>query len=446
MNEAYSSYPASNFLSESKGRSVWNFIPLSIYLLLPMLFFSTHGSVPILMTYGNNDVIAGTGVSALRTLIGMSIVGTVVIICIGAMQPHWRMLLATFVREPLIAFLPLLAIFSVAWSQEPLTTFRKGLWLLVSTFFAIYLSRAMAPRQLARQLMFVGTVGAVASVLFCLALTSVAVDHLGQNAGSWQGIYPQKNSFGMAMVFLLTPVFLPSEATGIRRVHRVLYAILLLFLIGMSQSRTSWGVAIFYIGLMAILRLIGKFPRVQSVLVAFLAVSVVLGVAIVAYSHFDEVITLMGRDSTLSGRTIIWSAVMNAINKRPLLGYGYEGFWIGFHGEAVNVVLTAHFSLTHAHDGFLNLWLDLGVVGLVGFLLMLLPAIKNTLIAFGPGRSPFVDWYIGLIFITLIYNVDESFLLRNMDLMWILFLVACLGLSEAARSTLALYRRSQIPA
>lgn len=443
MNEAYSSYSGEDFLSRSKGRSIRTLIPQSIYLLLPLLFFSTHGSVPILMTQGNNDFIAGTGVSSIRALAGMSIVAMIVIICVGAMQPVWKTLLSTFLREPLIAFLPILAILSAAWSQEPVTTVRKGVWLLVSTFFAIYLSRGMTPRQLARQLMFVGVVAALASIFLCLALPSYGVDHVGQNAGSWQGIYPQKNSFGMALVFLLTPVFLPSEASGVRQLHRVLYGLLLLFLIGMSQSRTSWGMAILYMALMVVLRIIGKFPRVQSTLLVALGGLIIICVAAVAYSHLDEVTALMGRDNTFSGRTVIWSAVMNSINKRPLLGYGYEGFWIGFQGEAVNVLLTARFSLTHAHDGFLNLWLDLGLVGLGGFILLLLPVMKNTLISFGPGRSPFVDWYIGLIFLTLVYNVDESFLLRNMDLQWILFLVGCLGLSEAARSTLASRAQTQ---
>jgi exopolysaccharide production protein ExoQ len=443
MNEAYSPHHEVNFLAEGESKSLRNIFSLHFYLLLPMLLFSTHGSVPILM--GSNDVISGTGVSTFGTIAGMAIVGGVVIICLGAMQPSWRVIISTFLRQPLIAFPPLLAIASTAWSQEPLGSFRKGSWLLVSTLFAIYLLKALGPRQLVSLLMFVGTVASLLSIFFCVALPSYGLDNsVGANAGSWQGIFPQKNSAAMALVFLLSPVFIPSETSGVRQSRRLMYGFLVVFLIIMSQSRTAWGITLLYAGLMLALRIIGKFPRLQSVLLAALASMLVILGGVVIATHVDAITALMGRDATFSGRTEIWAAVLRSIGKRPFLGYGYNAFWIGFKGEVINVLLAARFSLTHAHNGFLNVCVELGLVGVAGVVLMLLVSLKNAVIAFGPRRSPFVDWYIGLVFLTIGFNLDESFLLGNMDLRWILCLVGCLGLSEAARMTSALTRQVKL--
>lgn len=444
MNETYPSYGGANFLHQDRTLSLRAIIPLQIWLLIPVLYLSMHGAIPILDAGGGgNNAITGTGVSGLAALFGMGLVATIALMCLAAMQPSYRVILATLVQNPLVAFLPALAILSTTWSQEPVFTFRKAILLVLSTLFAVYLARALRPRDLARLLMLAGFVAAILSILLCTALPSYGIDQIGQNAGSWQGIYPQKNSFGMALVYFLTPAYLPTEVTGIRRSHRILYSLLILALIGLARSRTAWVITVVYFALMMGLRLIGKFPRKQAVLILLIGLVIATGVGFELVNHSDNLIQSMGRDDTLSGRTVIWSAAYKSAIKQPLLGYGYEAFWLGAKGEAVNVLIAVRLSLTHAHNGLLNLWLELGAIGVVGFVFLVLFALRDTVTAFHARRTPFLDWYIGLIFLTLFYNIDESFLARNMDLLWILFLVGCLGLSEAARTARTAYRQMQ---
>lgn len=442
MNDAYHSYPTVNFLSEARGRSLRSLFPLSVWLLLPMLFFATHGSIPILNGASTSE-LGGTAISGTTAAIGMVVVGASMLMCVWVMLPVYQQVILGFLKETPIAFLTLWALASALWSQAPDDTIRKWAWLMVGTGVAVYLIKCISPQQMFRMLMLVGIVAAVSSILLCVGLPSYGIEQGGPNAGDWQGIFPQKNACGMALVFLITPAFLPSEVTGVRKQLRWAYGLILLFMIIMTKSRTSLGVIALYLALMGALRVIGKFPRIQIFLLVALGLAILGGMAAVVFSNLDAFTELMGRDATFTGRTQIWEAAMRSIAKRPWLGYGYNAFWRGLSGESANLLLSVKFFIIHAHNGFINLWLDLGLVGVVGSIWIFLRAGMHTLMAFHAKRSPMVDWYIGIIFLTLLYNIDESFLLRTLDIEWVLCLAACIGLSEAARATVAHVKEAQ---
>ena len=84
----------------------------------------------------------------------------------------------------------------------------------------------------------------------------------------------------------------------------------------------------------------------------------------------DFLFTLLGKDVTLTGRTGIWSAVLDSIAKRPLLGYGYQAFWLGLEGESYRVILAVSWVLAQAQNGFLDVTLEMGIAGLTIVLLV----------------------------------------------------------------------------
>ncbi len=76
-----------------------------------------------------------------------------------------------------------------------------------------------------------------------------------------------------------------------------------------------------------------------------------------------------------------------------------------------------------------------GLVGLALVLVTLIQACRHASAAFHPGHSPYVDWCIGIIFLTVVYNLDERTLMATQYLPWILYIVACAGLRSAAFRT-----------
>src|SRR5260370_31854078 len=111
---------------------------------------------------------------------------------------------------------------------------------------------------------------------------------------------------------------------------------------------------------------------------------------------------------TLTGRTAIWVGITQSISKRPILGYGFYAFWQGLNGESANIILANHWVFGYAHNGMLEILLQLGIVGLVAFLITFFRGTKDAWICFRYGRSIGVEWYTGILFLTLLYNFDEA--------------------------------------
>jgi O-antigen ligase len=86
----------------------------------------------------------------------------------------------------------------------------------------------------------------------------------------------------------------------------------------------------------------------------------------------------------------------------------------------------------YAHNGILEICLQLGLVGVAVFFVTLFQAIRNAWFCLRNGCPPGVEWYIGLIALTIMYNIDECSILLPNDLLSILYVVACCGLAKAA--------------
>ena len=135
---------------------------------------------------------------------------------------------------------------------------------------------------------------------------------------------------------------------------------------------------------------------------------------------------------TLTGRTGIWRAVTESIAKRPLFGYGYQAFWLGLEGESYRVILAVSWVLAQAQNGFLDVMLEMGVVGLAVVVLVFGFAFRDGMVCLfrsqDDTRLRAVEWYLTIVILTLIYNLDESFLFDPKHLGSMMFLLACVGL------------------
>ena len=96
------------------------------------------------------------------------------------------------------------------------------------------------------------------------------------------------------------------------------------------------------------------------------------------------------------------------------------------------MVLTSGWVLAQAQSGFLDTWVQLGVSGIILIALIVSQAALNGLRCFrGTENDNYVRWCIVVIICALAYNIGESSL-GAISLVWFLFLLACVGLSETA--------------
>ncbi len=127
----------------------------------------------------------------------------------------------------------------------------------------------------------------------------------------------------------------------------------------------------------------------------------------------------IGRDPTLTGRTAVWTALLS-LHTNPLLGTGFETFWAGTRLEEVWRMTEK--GLQEAHNGYLEVYLNLGFAGLAFLAVVIVTGYRHILTVFRRNQHA---GSIRLAFFTagLIYSFTEAGF-RMMSPMWICFLLA----------------------
>jgi exopolysaccharide production protein ExoQ len=406
------------------GRPVpmWNLL-LGWVILIPLLFFATNGAVvPDTGDVAFRAVEAGG--SSLSHRLGLAVIVPLCSVLIFTRLPT---IFAMGQRTKLIVALPILALLSSAWSESARQTLVSGTILFVFTLFALYIASSFEPSGQFELLMLAGGVALVLSIGLVLFVPA-----LGAPGHSWRGIFAHKqNCAAVSTLLLVTAIHW--RASGIyQKVFRASYEVMCCTMIVMSQSRTGWALAILAVGLSATLWLLQKMTPKEALFVALFVAAAFGGVAYVVYDHAAVLLPAVGKDPTLSERTIIWAAVWTTIAKQPILGYGYGAFWTGLQGPSLNIVLISGWVLSQAQNGLLDLWLQVGIAGVFLILLATAQAFRNAVRCFrASGHDRYVRWCIVVIACTLVFNIGESSL-GMVHLVWFLFLLACIGLKQRA--------------
>ena len=111
----------------------------------------------------------------------------------------------------------------------------------------------------------------------------------------------------------------------------------------------------------------------------------------------------VGRDPTLTDRTDVWKLLLS-MDTNPLVGTGYESFWLG---PRLDVVWAKYAGLNHAHNGYIETYLNLGLLGLVTLVAWLVTSygkICRTLTE----HSTFASLSVAVWTILLFYNITEA--------------------------------------
>jgi exopolysaccharide production protein ExoQ len=409
---------------------------ISWALIVPLLYYAGHGvfwfqvsgSNTIDNTYGG---LEGGGRSSLDLAVQMAIFAVVSILLLTRLKAVWELCW----KQKIFTLIPLFALASFSWSQEPHATLNTSVYLGINILFAFYLSGRFSPQRLLQILLVVGTVGLTLSIALSVFIPKYGVDTtIGNNA--WRGIYGSKNSCAAMTTFFLAGAFYAPTPTLLARLWRGAYVCLSLVLILMSRSATSAvlvALLLIYVVAVKLLQKLQASDRVTATLLAILLVGSAIAVAISSLNQtsLNQIFYAFGKNSTLTGRTAIWHSVMEAVLKRPLFGYGYMAFWPS-QTHVSTIMLENHWSVLGAHNGFLEVWLSLGAIGVALVLFTFARAILNAASCVLRGGSPYLNWFASLVFLALVLNLDESHLMVSNDLLSMLYVIACVGVANGA--------------
>ncbi len=348
------------------------------------------------------------------------------------LSTRFRSILAACKGSKLLLLLPVFAFLSILWSQYPGATLVGALNLLVTTLFAFYLYVRYPGDRLISFLTFAAFIALALCVLTVTVFPNIGIDPRYDDA--WRGIFGHKNACAASCVLFLT-VGLSARTRGIaEQFIRGSVILLSLVFIVMSASRQGWLLAALAIALIYGLRLVVRIRSLDRLLF-LLVLSVPLSLAVFyIQSNLNQLLLAMGKDPTLTQRTIIWEQALLSIARRPLLGYGYSAFWSGLHGESIQAVLTTGWSENQAQNGYLDLLLQLGIAGLIPMIVVFVRAFAQATAAIEhKALNNAVLWAIVLLPLFLVENVGESWLLIPVGIPWLYALVALLILSRPDR-------------
>jgi O-antigen ligase len=258
---------------------------------------------------------------------------------------------------------------------------------------------------------------------------------------SWIGVATHKNTLGqlcMLSGFTLAWCFFQARRTGHKLVRLyplpvpvdLIYAGMLLYLLNAGgHSRSSTSLVCLVLAVL-MLWLLGRFHgKERKIFPVFLTCLVGFGFAalmvdlIVEQSLVDLIAPILGKDSTLTGRDWLWADAIRLGMRHPFGGYGYGGFWQPWVRDQLNPLVD--YGPGQCHNGYLETFVNLGLVGVVVLCLAVLVALRRAAdlcrVDFESGRLRFA-----LLFTIVVLNYTEATFSRGTHLFWFVFLMAAL--------------------
>jgi O-antigen ligase len=201
----------------------------------------------------------------------------------------------------------------------------------------------------------------------------------------------------------------------------------------MSRARTGWLLLIVALSVAGFMKWQAQFPKRERVILAasFVMASVLMIVSTVGY--YAQIALLLGKDSTLTGRTDVYKAILIEVVREPIWGYGYMAFFIG-RGEWLNFALRSRFiGLGNAENPLLQVWLELGLIGVACLLVSLFQACRNAGLCLVNNPSGYTQWCIMMIFLNVAALLGGDKIMFPHTIEWLLYVIGYIGLSTEAQ-------------
>jgi O-antigen ligase len=296
---------------------------------------------------------------------------------------HWRGVLRTlFLNWPVLIFCAWI-LASCTWGVDLKVGLDSAARFYLTVLFAACVVSRYDPAQFAALLTRGFAIAVFCSLGVMAVAPSLGYSNIGGGyANAWRGAFVHKNWLGSAMAIGVIVAGYSYAVRANRRYFAGCTFLGCLFLLIMSHSATSWlaTAAVFGVALCGL----GLQSRGRSAplrLFAFIALGfITVGALLYPLADIDlkALPRLIGRSSDLTGRAEVWRAVEMAIRSRPLTGYGY-GFWGNDSVIKSDIWLSAKWMVPHAHNTWLDAWMQLGLIGLVMTVLLWFAALARSM-------------------------------------------------------------------
>lgn len=271
-----------------------------------------------------------------------------------------------------IMVLPLFAVLSTVWSASPATTMLNAVQMLFTTIISLRIVETLTARQIMLAMMLALGIATVASVL---NLATGFLPPVREVNGAFLGIFSQKNNLAKA-VFWFAFAAMAVSLLDRRPMLGIICTALTFPLTIIALSKTGQ-IGYAFILLLLVLAVLRRLPVESRILLPVLFGLTVAGLAI-AYiatggALISDFLILMGKNPTLTGRTVIWGLGISVWQDNILVGIGLNSFWTSpVYADAVAFISSNVDDGLHGfHNVYVEFLVAFGIIG-AGYLIALM--------------------------------------------------------------------------
>jgi exopolysaccharide production protein ExoQ len=283
----------------------------------------------------------------------------------------------------IILIIPVLACYSVFWSEHPLKSLYGGTELVALALCAVIMSRLVSSVAFIQGL----SVGSLVVLLATLLNGRYSIDGMG-GGSTLVGLFGSKNQVGLiAEIGIISSIFVHFSNISWLRKFFISWIPMLVFVLCLYLSKSASSIASLTVVLMAIagmsfLSRLARSARFVTLIFAFFALLTLL-VCMMAFSldMQNSILGVFGKDSTLTGRTYLWSEGIKVALEKPVLGHGFGSFWT--EGNPLAERLWEKFFIPnrtgfHFHSMYVQTFVDFGMVGVAVLIALLLTSLLKS--------------------------------------------------------------------
>lgn len=263
---------------------------------------------------------------------------------------------------PLIALI-VFCFTSAFWADKPTVVIRSA--VLISTAYLL-IGAQVALYGEKNTMRFFGF--AVFIILFCSIFAVLLIPSYGlsvgfEHEGKWQGVFDHKNGLGnfSAIAFLIFIWNYKQKKSKIKLISALLAATLV---IG-SQSGTALANIVIVTFVYAFLSF--ELPRKLAYKLRYLIIAFLIALSLFAIFiavGFQE-FSIFEKDSSFTGRNMIWGYILAKIEASPWIGYGLDQLTASTIKNSAEFFTNVGFLVNSSHNGFLETAFSLGLVGFI---------------------------------------------------------------------------------
>lgn len=398
-------------------------------LWIPVCWVSLAGSRMVSGWFGMAVAVrsaeqAGEG-NALDRNVLASLIGIGVIVLVSRRREVQEVLR----RNPAVAAYVAYCGVSVLWADYPDVAFKRWVKSVGDVVMVLIVLTEADRRGAVRAFLSrIGFLLVPTSILLIKYYPEMAQAYSGAEGNvRYTGVATDKNMLGaVCMVVGLACVWQLLDAARNRRGERtagpvivqIAMLAMILWLFRVSNSMTS--LACFILAACAIVCTgLGRVGKGRGIVHAQVAAVLGSALAVLFLGFGSGLVERMGRDATLTGRTELWQELLR-LNRQPLFGTGFENFWLGTRLEELWELYWWH--PNEAHNGYLEVFLNLGVVGVVLLALVMLNGYWNIVKSFDNDRET-TALRLGYFIAGTVYGFTEA-AFRVLNPVWFVFLMA----------------------